>query len=88
MFLTVAGQFNIPSAQWILIQGMSSFSNGPWKYNDGSLMTYFYWYPNQPDITVRTGQSEHIAMRPVDAFKWHDLWPSFKGSFICEKLLV
>jgi len=88
LFLTVAGQFNIPNSQWILIQGISRFTNDPWKYNDGSLMTYFYWHPTQPDITVRIGESEHIGMRPVDGYKWHDLWPHYKGSFICEKLLI
>jgi len=87
LFLNVVGQFNLNTYQWLFIQGKSEFKGDPWRYNDGSLMTYFDWNPSQPESSTNDKYTEHIAMRPQDGFLWHDLWSYSKGSFICEKLL-
>jgi hypothetical protein len=49
---------------------------------DGSLMTYFNWYGRQPD-----NRSNYLAMKGNQNYQWHDIWPDFKGSFLCEKLI-
>ena len=49
---------------------------------DGSLMTYFNWYGRQPD-----NRSNYLAMKGNQNYQWHDIWPDFKGSFLCKKLI-
>ncbi|XP_063399445.1 galactose-specific lectin nattectin-like [Mytilus trossulus] len=70
---------------WILFQGSHLIAEEHWRYNDGSIFTYFNWYSGQPDSSGTAGQTEVIGMMKIYDYKWHDLWLNYKGAFLCEK---
>lgn len=52
-------------------------------------MSYFNWAPTQPDMTnYKVGARENIAMRTQDRYAWVDLWPNYKGNFLCERRIL
>ncbi|CAC5388380.1 CHODL [Mytilus coruscus] len=75
------GQLDI--SDWIFFQGMHLLSETPWRYNDGSVISYFNWHPTQPDPTAQK-PLEYLCMKQFYQYQWHDCWGTMKGAFICE----
>lgn len=78
-------QFDI--SQWIFFQGTHLLSEPTWRYDDGSVISYFNWYASQPDSS-RQDTAEYLCMRRSDQYQWHDCWKSMIGAFICEIQII
>ncbi|CAG2190759.1 unnamed protein product [Mytilus edulis] len=80
-------QFEIST--WFFFQGSHIAVDELWYYNDGSIMSYFNWAPTQPDMSnYKDGARENIAMRTQERYAWFDLWPKYKGNFLCERRIL
>ncbi|VDI57470.1 Hypothetical predicted protein [Mytilus galloprovincialis] len=76
-----------PLAVWIMFQGSRKLAENHWKYNDGSIITYFNWYQSQAYSSGAQNNIVVIGMRQMDGYKWHDLPVTTKGAFLCEILV-
>ncbi|VDI05980.1 Hypothetical predicted protein [Mytilus galloprovincialis] len=83
VIVTFLDHFDVTN--WILFQGSHLIAEEHWRYNDGSIFTYFNWHSSQPDSTGKPGQKEVVGMKKKYGYKWHDLWLSHKSAFLCEK---
>lgn len=70
-----------------MFQGSRILAENHWKYDDGSIITYFDWYQSQPYTTATLNNTVVIGMRKIDGYKWRDLPVTAKGAFLCEILL-
>ncbi|VDH93508.1 Hypothetical predicted protein [Mytilus galloprovincialis] len=48
--VTFLGQFKM--SDWIVIQRSHLLSETAWRYNDGSVISYFNWHPTQPELSI------------------------------------
>ncbi|CAG2253264.1 unnamed protein product [Mytilus edulis] len=85
LIATYLDQF--PVSGWIMFQGSRKLTDNRWKYNDGSIITYFNWYQSQDYTTGDLNNTVVIGMRTIDSYKWHDLPVTTKGAFLCEILV-
>ncbi|XP_063399501.1 low affinity immunoglobulin epsilon Fc receptor-like [Mytilus trossulus] len=74
-------------SNWIYFQGTHLLSEPTWRYDDGSVISYFNWHPSQPDSTT-SDTSEYLCMRKSDQYQWHNCWKAMVGAFICEIQLI
>ncbi|KAM9398509.1 uncharacterized protein ACWYII_031087 [Salvelinus alpinus] len=82
--------FNLHMRAWIGLT--DSFSEGTWKWVDGTSLTTRYWFDPMPDNTGPTGEEDcaeiYIHQHPLNALEsWNDFSCGSKLNWICEKMI-